>query len=94
VGLLIGGFRDGRSDTASTKAGPDGTAGVRLVRQDLAGTGTRTTEAASQDTDAVHDRVEHDRVVALAGGNHPSHGPTPAIRGEMDLRGQPAAGAP
>jgi hypothetical protein len=45
------------------------------------------------DPDAVHHRLEDDGVVALAGGQDPGDGSASPIRGEVDLRGQPATGA-
>jgi len=94
VGLLIGGFRDGCVDAASAQAAANGAAGVRHVGEDPARAGTRPTWAASVDADAVHHRVEHDRIVALAGRDDPSDRPAPAVCGEVDLRGQPTAGTP
>ena len=92
VGLLVGRLGNGRGDAAPTQTGPDGAAGVRLVGQHPAWAGAGTAAAAPVDADAGHDRLEHDRVVALSGGHDPGDRATAAVRGQVDLRGQPAAG--
>jgi transposase len=45
------------------------------------------------DPDAAHDRFEGDHVVAVSGGDEPGDRPAAAIRGKVDLCGQPTAGA-
>jgi hypothetical protein len=94
IGLLVGGLGDGRGDAASAQVAANRAAGVSLVGQDPTRPGTGTPAPASLNADAVHHRVEHDRIVALAGRDDPGDRPTPAVRGEVNLRGQPTAGMP
>src|SRR5690606_24417240 len=94
VGLLIGRFGDGRGDASPAQAGPDSTAGVRLVGQHPARASAGTAEAAPADTDTSHDRPEHDRVVALPCGHDPGDRSAASVCGQVDLRGQPATRTP
>jgi len=41
---------------------------------------------------SVHDRVEDGGIVHVAGCDYNGQGQAPAVAGEMDFRGQPAAG--
>ena len=79
-------------DTASSQVRADAAAGVCLVGQDPPGPGAGASWSSAGYPQACHDRLEAEGVVALSGAGDPRQRASALVRGEMNLRAQPAAG--
>lgn len=93
VSLLVGLLRDGAGDSAFAQVGAEAAGAVGLVRDDLVGSGARTSRTGPRDPDAVQERTRADAVVALAGCQQDGEGPPASVAGEMDFGGQASSGS-
>jgi len=79
-------------DAAAAQVGAVGGGG--LVAQCPAGPGAGPPPAAAADADGLQERDELRAVAVLAGGEDPGERAAAPVRGQVNLGGQPAAGAP
>src|SRR3954451_13699279 len=94
VADLVGAFRDDTADSASTQVGPVGLAGVGPVGQHPARANPGPARPAATDPDPSQHRPESQAVPTLAAAGHPGDRTTPRVRGQVNLAGQAASGAP
>jgi hypothetical protein len=92
--LLVALLRDRCLDPPSAQVGPDRSVRVGLVGQQPPRAGPRPPTSEPADPQAIHQRFERNRVVALPGGSDPGQWPAPGVAQQVNLRGQPTAGAP
>ena len=82
--------RDDRLDAAAGQPGAVGSGGVSLVGQREAGCGA--VPSPPTDADGLHERDESRAVAVLGGTEDPGDRPAAPAGGEVNLRGQVAAG--
>jgi hypothetical protein len=92
VSLLVGRLRDGRLDPTFPQVVADRPAGVGLVTQHPAGSGSWPAGSAAADPDSGHHRPQPEAVVALPGTGDSGDRPTPSVSGQVNLARQPAPG--
>jgi hypothetical protein len=92
--LLVALLRDRCLDPPSAQVGPDRAVLVGLVGQQPPRAGPRPPTSEPADPQAIHQRFERNRVVALPGGSDPGQWPAPGVAQQVNLHGQPAAEAP
>ena len=90
--LLVALLRDGGLDPASPQVGADRLVRVGLVGQEPIGACAGSSTSRTADPQPLHQRLEGDRVVALAGGRAPGQRPAPGVGKQVNLGAQPAAG--
>jgi hypothetical protein len=93
VGVLVGLARDRGGDAVLAQVLPVGFRRVRLVGQDAVRSGSRAAGDQPGDADGGQDRDELRAVAAVAGGQHDGEGFLALLAAQVQLRGQPAAGA-
>ena len=93
VGFLVFLDGDNRLDAVLPQVGAVAGGGVGLVRHRAAGPAAGPAQAAPLDADRVHQRDEPGGVAVLAGAGQPGNGAAAQVSGQVDLGGQPAAGA-
>lgn len=91
--LVILLFRDDVADAASSQVGTDGAVAVRLVRAEAVRASARAAEPGAGHANLVHDRFELSAVRPLSGGDCEGQRAAAAIGAQVDLGGEPAAGA-
>ncbi len=91
--LLVCWFGNGAGDAASAQVSAVCAGAVGLVGPDLVGPCAGTACADARDIDAVQDGLELGRVAALPGGHDQGQHLLALFTSQVDLRGQPAAGA-
>src|SRR6266487_1492993 len=80
-------------DAAAAQVGPVGSRGIGLVAHHAAGPGAGPSPAATADADGLQERDELWAVAMLARGEDPGERAAAPVRGQVNLGGQPAAGA-
>ena len=85
--------RDDGFDPAAAQVGAVGGGGVRLIAHRGAGPGAGPSPATAADGQLAHQGDELGAVAVLAGGENLGQRPAPPVRDQVNLGGQPAAGA-
>ncbi len=94
VAHLVGRLRDDRADSPTPQVDTDGAGRVGVVGQHSEGPGSRPARAPARDaSDPGHHGLESGCVTGLACGDAEGERSCPAVRGQVDLRAQAAAGA-